>query len=83
MPNETQADPVGSSIDAERRRAVEDIMSDEAMPVADRQARLEALAAEWDLPADPAIGEAASDPIRVQISNALAMLAQGGHRPAP
>lgn len=69
--------------DDERRRAVEEIVSDEAMPIAHRQARLEALAAEWGVPANPAIGEAASDPVRVQLSNALAMLAQGGHRQGP
>lgn len=71
------------TLEDERRRAVEDIVSDEAMPIAERQARLEALAAEWDVPADPEIGEAAGDPLRVQLANALALLAQGGHRDAP
>lgn len=67
----------------QRRRAVEDIVTDETMPVADRQARLEALAADWQVPGEPALEDVASDPLRVQIANALALLAQGGHRNAP
>lgn len=66
-----------------RRRLVDDIATDETMPIAERQARLEELANEWNLPGDPAVDEVVEDPFRTQISNALALLAQGGHRTAP
>ncbi len=65
--------------DEERRRQIEEIASDETMPVADRQARLEMLAAEWGLPSE---AETVDDPFRQQIARALSLLADGGHPPA-
>lgn len=68
---------VGDAVrDEERRRLIAEIASDETMPVADRQARLEALAAEWGLPSE---AEAVDDPFRQQIARALSLLAEGGH----
>lgn len=76
---ETLAAPEAAAPDAERQRAIEDIVGDTALPVAEKQARLRALAAEWGLRPDAAQDV---DPLEAQVYEALSLLAEGGHPPS-
>ena len=74
-------DPSAATFDAqasERQRLIDDIVTDTSLPVAEKQARLQSLAAEWGLRQDFEGGDI--DPLEAQVFEALSMLAEGGHR---